>query len=284
MNEIGLVLEGGGMRGVYTAGVLECFLENGVDIPYVTGVSAGACNAASYISRQTGRNKKVTIDYVTHPRYLSVRNLFREKSLFGWSLIFDEIPNKLVPFDYEAFYGNPGRFWVGMTDALTGETVYAEKSDTLGQRDILTVIQASSSLPFVSPPVEAGGRVLFDGGISDPIPIHKSAADGNKRHVVVLTKPEGYRKKPFKHRWLADRFYPKYPGLAEAMERRYRIYNETLDETEAMEREGQVLLIRPSAELPVGRVTKDPAKLTALYELGFRDAEQALPRLREWGL
>lgn len=284
MNRIGLVLEGGGMRGVYTAGVLECFLENGIEAPYVAGVSAGACNAASYISRQLGRNKKVTIDYVSHPRYLSIRNLFREKSLFGWSLIFDEIPNRLVPFDYESFYGNPGQFWIGMTDAVTGEKVYVEKSDTLGSRDILSMIQASSSLPFVSPPVEAAGRVLFDGGITDPIPVRKSMEDGNMKHVVVLTKPEGYRKKPFKHRWLPERVYPRYPGLAEAMEKRYRVYNETLEETEELERSGQAVIIRPSTELPVGRMTKDQRKLTALYELGYRDAERSLAKLREWGM
>lgn len=272
------------MRGVYTAGALECFLDNGIEVPYVLGVSAGACNAASYISRQKGRNKKVTIDYVTHPRYLSILNLFREKSIFGWSLIFDEIPNRLVPFDYEAFYGNPARFWVGMTDAVTGEPVYVEKDETLESRRILPVIQASSSLPFVAPPVEDGGRILFDGGISDPIPLRKSMSDGNNRNVVVLTKPEGYRKTPFKHRWLPERVYPKYPGLAEAMSSRYRVYNETLEETEELERQGNAMIIRPSRELPVGRMTKDPRKLTELYELGYRDAEEKLPALRDWGL
>lgn len=284
MNQVGLVLEGGGMRGVYTAGVLECFLDHDIHVPYVTGVSAGACNAASYISCQKGRNKKVTIDYVTHPRYVGIRNLFREKSIFGWQLIFDEIPNRLVPFDFNGFYRNPGQFWIGMTDAVTGEAVYVEKGETLEKREILSVIQASSSLPFVSPPVVAGGRTLFDGGISDPIPVRKSIKDGNARHVVVLTKPEGYRKKPFKHRWLAERFYPRYHGLAEAMVNRYRVYNETLDLTEELERKGEAVIIRPSDDMGVGRMTKDQRKLTALYEQGYRDAERQLERVRELGL
>jgi predicted patatin/cPLA2 family phospholipase len=282
MNQVGLVLEGGGMRGVYTAGVLECFLENGLHFPYVAGVSAGACNAASYLSRQKGRNKTVTIDYVTHPRYLSIRNLFREKSIFGWSLIFDEIPNRLVPFDYEAFYNNPGKFWIGMTDAVTGRPHYVEKDETVEAGNILSMIQASSSLPFVSPPVVSEGRTLFDGGITDPIPVRKSVADGNKRHVVVLTKPEGYRKSPFKHRWLPERVYPRYPGLAEAMTQRYQVYNESLEQTEELEREGNAIIIRPTREMEVGRMTKDQGKLTELYELGYRDAEAQLNRVKEW--
>lgn len=282
MSQIGLVLEGGGMRGVYTGGVLECFLEHGVHIPYVIGVSAGACNAASYISRQRGRNKRVTIDYASHPRYVSIKNLFREKSIFGWSLIFDDIPNRLDPFDYETFYREPGELWVGMTDAMTGRPVYVEKKEAEQKGNILDMIRASSSLPFVSQPVQAEGRVLFDGGISDPIPLGKSIADGNTLHVVVSTKPAGYRKSPFKHKWLAKSFYGRYPGLVEAMASRYRIYNEAMEQTEELDRRGEVILIRPSASVEVGRMTKDQARLTELYELGYRDAEAQLGRIKEW--
>lgn len=282
MNQVGLVLEGGGMRGVYTGGVLECFLEHGIHVPYVVGVSAGACNAASYVSKQRGRNKTVTIDYVTHPRYVGVRNLFLEGSIFGWNLIFDEIPNKLVPFDYDVFYQSPEKLWVGMTDAVTGEPFYVEKEETAIKGNILQMIQASSSLPFVSKPVLAEGRVLFDGGISDPIPLAKSMADGNTRHIVISTKPEGYRKTPSKNSWLARRVYGRYPGLIEAMNRRYQVYNETLEQVEELERQGDVILIRPTASIEVGRMTKDQAKLTELYELGYRDAETQLARVKEW--
>lgn len=282
MERVGLVLEGGGMRGVYTGGALECFLEHGIRVPYVIGVSAGACNAASYISGQKGRNKTVTIDYVSHPRYVGVRNLFREKSIFGWSLIFDELPNKLVPFDYDSFYRDPGSLWVGMTDAVSGQAFYMEKRETEQAGNILDIIRASSSLPFVSPPVLAGDRVLFDGGISDPIPVGKSMADGNDLHIIISTKPAGYRKTPFKHGWLARRMYGKYPGLVDALENRYQVYNQSMELAEELERQGKAVLIRPSAHIEVGRMTKDPVKLTELYELGYRDAEAQLARVKTW--
>lgn len=282
MNQVGLVLEGGGMRGVYTGGVLECFLDHGIHIPYVVGVSAGACNAASYISRQKGRNEKVTIDYVNHPRYVGLRNLIREKSVFGWSLIFDEIPNRLVPFDYETFYQVEDRMWVGMTDAMTGEAVYVEKKETKEKGNILAMIQASSSLPFVSPPVKAGGRILFDGGLADPIPFGKSIEDGNTRHIIVSTKAVGYRKSPFKHSWMTKRVYGRYPGLVKAITGRYKVYNEAMEQAEAMDKSGEAILIQPTAHVEVGRLTKDQAKLKELFQLGYRDAEAQLDRVKAW--
>lgn len=276
---VGLVLEGGGMRGVYTAGVLEYFLRRELRFPYVVGVSAGACNACSYISRQPGRNRQVTIGYVGDSRYLSVRNLFRERSMFGMKFIFDEIPKNLVPFDYDAFYQAPERFVVGATDAHTGEPVYEEKRAGI---DLMPFVQASSSLPFASVPVQRDGRVLFDGGISDPIPLAKSAADGNRKHVVVLTRPEGYLKKPFRFERLARMKYPRYPGLVLALVNRYRLYNDTLAEVERMERKGSAFVFRPSTAMPIGRMEKKPDRLEALYQLGSRDAEQQYAALSEW--
>ncbi len=192
MEGIGLVLEGGGMRGVYTAGVLEYFMEQDLYFPYVVGVSAGACNAVSYISKQPGRNKKVTIGYIRDHRYLSYRNLFRHKSIFGMDFIFNELPNKLVPFDYDAFYNSPQQFAIGTTDAHTGEPIYYTKHQLMQQT--MPIVQASSSLPFVATPIHYEGRTLFDGGLVDPIPVKKSLADGNKKHIIVLTKEQGYRK------------------------------------------------------------------------------------------
>lgn len=200
MNNIGLVLEGGGMRGVYTAGVLEYFLEHEIFFPYVIGVSAGAGVAASYLSKQKGRNKIVNVDYVTDPRYISFRNYLKSRQFFGMDFIFDEIPNKLVPFHYDEFYKNDAEFVVGTTDCHTGEPVYFGKED-YGQ-EIIKVIKASSSLPFIAPEVHFKERVLLDGGISDPIPIKKAQSDGYEKSVVILTRNRGYTKRPSKYKFL----------------------------------------------------------------------------------
>lgn len=277
--DTGLVLEGGGMRGVYTGGVLDFFIEKELYFPYVIGVSAGACNAASYISRQFGRNRKVTIGFIGDSRYLSLRNLLRERSMFGWSFIFDEIPNRLVPFDFETFDNSPQRFVVGTTDCLTGKPHYI---DNKSGHPMLEVIRASSSLPFISPPVELDGRTLMDGGIADPIPVQKAMEDGYTRNVVVLTRDRNYRKKPFKLRWLAKSVYPKFPGLQQALVRRYEVYNETLDRIKRLEAAGNVFVFRPEQPLPVGRMEKNAAKLHDVYELGYRDAKRQYDRLMEW--
>jgi len=280
LDKIGLVLEGGGMRGVYTGGVLDYWLERGLRFPYVVGVSAGACNAASYISEQLGRNKKVTIGYIGDPRYLSFRNLVRERSLFGMDFIFNRIPNELVYFDFDTFYDPKQELVIGTTDAHSGEAVFYRKSVLLG--DSLKLIQASSSLPFASPPVHYEGRTLFDGGVADPIPLAQSIRDGNDRNVVVLTKPQGYRKTPFNQAWLAKRVYRKYPGLVRALIDRANVYNRTLDEIERMEREGSVVVIRPSQHLDVGRMEKNQSKLEALFALGYEDAKRMHDKLTAW--
>lgn len=279
MEGIGLVLEGGGMRGVYTGGVLDYLMDQELYFPYVIGVSAGACNAASYISRQKGRNRKVTVDFIRNPRYLSYWNLFREKSIFGMKLIFDEIPNKLVPFDFEAFERSPQTFVVGTTDCITGEAYYLGKSSGL---PMLPVIQASSSLPFLSKPLSIDGRILMDGGVTDPIPVRKALRDGNERAVIVLTRHREYRKEPFKLGWLAERVYPRYEGLRKAMHQRSEVYNETLEWIEDLEAEGRAFVIRPEIPLPVGRMEKNERKLGAVYEQGYADAKRLGTRLLAW--
>jgi predicted patatin/cPLA2 family phospholipase len=280
MENIGLVLEGGGMRGVYTAGVLEYLMEQDMYFPYVIGVSAGACNATSYISKQRGRNKKVTIDYIHDKRYLSYRNLIRDKSIFGMDFIFNQLPNVLEPFDYAAFYSSEQRFAIGTTDAHTGEPVYYMKHE-LGP-DTIPVIQASSSLPFVAQPVQFKGRTLFDGGLVDPIPVKKSINDGNERHVIILTKESGYRKTPFKQRWLAKSIYPKYDGLVNVLVSRSEIYNSTLELVDQLEREGKAFVIRPTTTLQVGRMEKNANKLKRLYDLGIEDARRLEARFKDW--
>ncbi|MBY0096722.1 patatin-like phospholipase family protein [Mesobacillus maritimus] len=278
--DAGLVLEGGGMRGVYTAGVLEYFLEQGINFPYVIGVSAGAAMAASYLSKQKGRNKKVNIGFITDPRYISWQNFIKTRQAFGMDFIFDEIPNKIVPYYYEEFYKNEAEFVVGTTDCLTGEAVYFSKED-YGQ-DMLKAIRASSSLPFLSPEIHFKNKLLLDGGISDPIPIKKSIQDGNKKNVVVLTRNEGYLKKPSKFQFLIKRKYPQYSGLQTALAKRYQVYNDTISYLTEEEKKGNVLIIRPTDPLKVGRMERNPAKLEKLYNQGYEDARKAKGRLLAW--
>jgi len=279
MEGIGLVLEGGGMRGVYTAGVLEFFMNYDLYFPYVIGVSAGACNACSYISKQKGRNKIVTIDYVNDPRYLSVRNLVKEKSLFGMDFIFNEIPHNIEPFDFDMFHQSEQRFVVGTTDVYSGQPIYFEKKT---HQDVLQLVRASSSLPFAAPTVQIDDWELLDGGIADPIPIRKSIADGNHKNIVVLTRNANYRKSPFKHKWLAKRKYPEYKGLVEAMSNRHQVYNETLELVDQLATEEKVFVLRPSKPVEVGRMEKDKRKLENLYLQGYKDAQNQYEDLLKW--
>src|SRR5690625_2650407 len=209
-NDVGLVLEGGGMRGLYTAGVLEYFAQQEINFPYVIGVSAGACMAASYLSEQQGRNRTVNIDFVNDKRYLSFMNLIRKGELFGMDFIFDEIPNKIVPLDVSKIISGPEEFVIVTTNCDTGEPMYFYKEDydaaTLGK-----LLRASSSIPFFAEAVEHNGIHMLDGGIVDPLPIVKAESDGLTKNVVVLTKPRGYYKKPSKISNIVN--YKKYPKV-----------------------------------------------------------------------
>ncbi|MDN3019356.1 patatin family protein [Paenibacillus sp. BSR1-1] len=280
VNQVGLVLEGGGMRGVYTAGVLEYFLEQELFFPYVIGVSAGACNAASYLSKQKGRNKTVTIEYASDPRYISWKNYFKNRQFFGMDFIFDEIPNQHVPYDYEAFYNCSSEFVVGTTDCMTGQPVYFNKQEY--GKDFLKVLRASSSLPFIAPEVKFKDKILLDGGITDPIPIKKAQQDGFLKNVVVLTRNSGYLKKPSKFHFIVDRKYPEYKGLQQSLRERYLVYNETVAYLEEEEKKGRVLIIRPTQSLKVGRMERNPGKLEELYNQGYEDARKSMKAILEY--
>ena len=281
MENIGLVLEGGGMRGLYTTGVLDFFMEKDLYFPYVIGVSMGACNGLSYVSRQKGRNKNININYVNDPRYLSYKNLIIRKELFGSEFIFDELPNKLEIFDIETFTKAKEKFVVAVTDCDKGEAVYFEKSECK-DKDVYDVVKASSSLPFMAPVVKFQGLNLLDGGVADPIPIKKSIKDGNNKNVIILTRNDGYVKKPFKMKFLARKIYSQYKGLADAIVYRHKKYNSTLNYIEKLEKEGRAFVIRPGEILKVRRIEKDKNKLIELYNQGYREASQCYDKLQEW--
>lgn len=282
MKKIGLVLEGGGMRGLYTAGVLDFFMDKDIYFPYTIGVSAGACNGTSYISRQKGRSKRINLDYINDPRYLSYRNLIKEGSLFGMDFLFNQIPYNLIPFDFDTFYNSKEQFVVGTTDCSTGKPVYFNKEDCKSSGELLNIVKASSSLPFGAPIVNIGNRSLLDGGIADSIPIRKSIADGFERNVVVLTRNSDYRKKPSKLARFAKLKYSKYRGLIGALRNRHNNYNDTLDYIDKLEKENKVFVIRPTEPLNVDRLEKDYQRLSNLYDLGYADAANCYDKLTAW--
>ncbi|KGM95312.1 patatin [Clostridium novyi A str. 4552] len=271
MDNIGLVLEGGGMRGIYTSGVLDFLMEKNIYIPYVIGVSAGACNASSYVSKQRYRSRDVNLKYIKDPRYIGIKNLILEKSIFSIKFLYDEVPNKLEPFDYEQFKKSTQKFMIGATNCKTGEIVYFEKNQC---KDILKVIRASSSLPLVTPIVNLNGEPYLDGGISDSIPIKKAMEDGYTKNIVVLTRPKEYRKEPIKYKRIIRFKYKKYPKLINKILNRYKEYNKTLDYIDELEEKGQIIVIRPSKDLKVDRLEKKVDKLEALYNLGYEDTKK----------
>lgn len=257
------------MRGVFTGGVLDFFMEEKIEFPYVLGVSAGACNAVSYVSRQYERNYRINTIHIRDKRYLSIGNLIKTGSLFGTEMLFDIIPNQLEPLDYDAYRNSSSKLIVGATNCVTGCCEYFAVPDI--QKDYVP-IEASMSLPLVSKIVCYHDMPLLDGGVSDPIPVRKSIFDGNEKNVVVLTQHREYRKKPTSSLAFLKMKYKKYPKLAEAMERRHLVYNETLDYIERLEQEGKVFVIRPGAPLNIGRFEKNPEKLSKLYHDGYEQA------------
>ena len=276
MYKAGLVLEGGGMKGIYTAGVLDFFLDKGLMFSSCYGVSAGACHLCSFLSRQRGRAYAVSVDYLEDKNYCSVSSLLRTGDLFGVKMCYDDIPNRLNPYDYEAFEQYQGRAFAVVTNIETGRAEYLRLRDM--HRDIAAV-RASASLPLVSRNVEIDGRLYLDGGLSASVPIMHSILDGNRKNVVVLTKEEGYRRKPSKHLELVRLRYAKYPKVYELMANRHIAYNRMLDYLEAQEKNGQAFVIRPEKASGVGRVEKDKEKLRLLYEEGYQDAEKNYERL-----
>jgi predicted patatin/cPLA2 family phospholipase len=271
LEQIGLVLEGGGMRGVYTSGVLEYFLDKKMYYSYVIGVSAGASNSCNYIARQLGRGRRVNIDYLEDWRYMSLRSLIFKGSYFGLDFLFGEIPNHLDKFDFDTFYKSPGVFRIGATNCLTGETDYFDKHQITPD---LTQLKASCSLPIISPIVKIKGVPYLDGGIAEPIPVRKALRDGCEHVVAVLTQPKGYKKEANSKTMnrLYRIFYKKYPAFIETLETRHIHYNDTVAFVEELERQGKATIIRPDGSIRPDRFEKDPLKLNALFEQGYRDA------------
>lgn len=279
MYQAGLVLEGGGMKGAYTAGVLDLFLDKGLEFSSVYGVSAGACHMCSYLSKQRGRAIDVSVDYLDTRRYCSLESLLTTGDLFNAQICYSLIPEYLAPYDYEAFGRYQGKAYSVATDIVTGRPEYFRIRDMKAD---IAKIRASASLPLVSRNVRIGDGLYLDGGISDPIPLRQSVMDGNRKNVVVMTKEVGYVRKPDRHLGLIRARYAKYPNVYRLMAQRYLCYREQLSYIECLRQEGKAFVIRPSHASDVKRVEKDPEKLRALYRQGYEEAEESFGRLLEY--
>lgn len=267
----GLVLEGGGMRGVFTSGVLDAFMKHEVYFPYVVAVSAGACNGLSYMSHQPRRARWSNIDMLQKYDYISLKSLIVNGSIFDPELIYERFPNEFFPFDYDAYEKNPATFEVVTTNCRTGRAMYlTERHD---HRRLTQLIRATSSLPFVAHITRVDGIPMLDGGIVDSIPILRSIDTGHQENVVVMTRNRGYRSSEPDIK-IPKFLYGEYPRLRVALSRRTAAYNEQLDLVERMENWGEIVVIRPQKPLEVGRITEDVAKLERLYEEGFQQGEQ----------
>lgn len=272
----GLVLEGGGMRGLFTAGVLDCFMDEEISIPYCLGVSAGACNMLSYYSGQRKRSYRVNVEFVNDKRYMSWENLIRSGSLFSEEMMFHTIAKELIPFDYDAYEKSGCQCYAVVTSCLTGKAFYLPVTDL--KNDYQPVL-ASMSLPLVSKVVHYKGDELLDGGIADPIPAERALKDCDKL-VIVLTREDGFVKKPESTLKLSRILYRKYPRLIRALENRHEVYNAELERIHELERQGKAVVIRPAAPVTIGRTEKDVAKLDDLYQQGYRQAMEKVQEVR----
>ena len=269
----GLVLEGGGMRGVFTCGVLDYLMDQKISFPYTIGVSAGACNGLSYMSHQRGRGKYSNIDLLAKYKYIGIRSLLKRRGLIDQQLLFHRFPDRILPYNYKAYADNPNRFEMVTTDCCTGKACYWEEKHD--EKRIIDIVKASSSLPYACPVIYVDGRPMLDGGIVDSIPLLRAQNQGYSKLVVVLTRNRGYRKS-IKEVFVPAFIYKEYPRLRVALRNRNKLYNEQLELVERLEDEGKIIVIRPENPIVVGRMETSVKKLTDLYNEGYRCAKKVL--------
>lgn len=271
-NQTGLVLEGGGMRGVFTCGALDYLMDHNIRFPYTIGVSAGACNGLSYMSRQRGRGKYSNIDLLKKYDYIGFKHLLRKRNIMDFDLLFNKFPEEILPYDYATYFASSERYVMVTSNCLTGEPNYLEEKQDKNR--VIEIVRASSSLPFVCPIAYVDGIPMLDGGIVDSIPLQHAIDDGCIRNVVILTRNRGYRKES-KDIHVPSFVYRKYPKMREALGKRNALYNKQLELVERLEDEGQITVIRPLNPVQVDRIERDVQKLTAFYDEGYACAAAA---------
>lgn len=272
----GLVLEGGAHRAIYTAGVLDVLAENDVHFDGVIGVSAGAIHGCAFVSKQIGRSIGYTLKYASDKRYMSFYSLITTGNMVGEQFCYHELPEKLFPFDHQTFEKSNTKFYVTCTNLQTGKAEYIHCEEL---RHKMPYLRASASMPFVSRISYIDGKAYLDGGIADSIPVRAFQSLGYDRCVVVQTRANGYAKKPNKLVWLAYLLYRHFPNFIEAIKNRHIMYNNELEDIEKMQKNNQVIVIRPSKLIKISHTEKNTQVLRAVYELGRQDAQKALPNL-----
>lgn len=281
--KVGLVLEGGGQRGIYTAGVLDELMAHNIQADGLIGVSAGIIHGVSYISEQYGRNARYFVKYRSDKHFMSLYSLITSGNICGKEFCYDKIPNELAVFDYDRFRERAAAIpvYACCSNLETGEPEYIRLYDA---REDMDAIRASASLPLVSETVEFKGMKLLDGGSTDSIPVAAMRKFGFKKNIVVLTRPAGYEKKEDKTIPIMRKLYGKYPEYVEACENRYLEYNKTLKYIEYLESIGEVCVIRPSRDMKVGRAERNVDKLKRLYKLGRFDTQNLLDDIQKFML
>lgn len=276
-----LCLEGGSLRGLFTSGVLDAFLDNDLYIEYVNGVSAGSMNGMNYVSRQHGRSKRINLKYLHDKRYISYKNMFKSRQIFNFDFLFGEISNNLDPFDWEAFEKKYQKYEAVATDVKTGESRYFDRDKC---SDIVEAVKASSSMPVLSRMIDVEGRKYLDGGISTAVAYRRAFELGYDRAIVVLTREEGYRKKPVSK--INERIYKRYfkplPNLIEKLMTVPERYNMMQEEMSELEREGKLLIIRPQKKVIVQRLEKSIAKLENLYNEGYEEGLKNVEKINDF--
>jgi len=280
MSKLGLVLEGGGMRGIYTAGALDVFMERGVSFDGVIGVSAGAIHGCSFVSGQIGRSIRYYKNYCADPRFMGMKSLIKTGNIVGVDFCYHEIPEKLDPYDYDTFLKNSKdtEFYVTCTNVETGRAEYPKITDMRGQIDLL---RASATLPYVSKTVEINGKKYLDGGCTDSIPVKAFMEMGYPKNVIILTRPSDHVRRP-EHRVKARLFYGKYKAFVKALLAHHDRYNATQKLIRELEMSGDAFVIRPDKSLNIGRLENDPENVQRVYELGRADAEKNIEKLIKW--
>lgn len=278
--ETGILLEGGAMRSIFSAGVLDFLLEQGIRIPNVLAVSAGAYAGMNYVSGQKGRVVESNILYLKKEKYVGLRTFLKTGALFDMDLLFDRLPRQIIPFDFKGFFASPSRFITSTVNCNTGETVYHDSFQD--EEHLLRVCRAANSLPLIAKIVEIAGEPMLDGGMADAIPIQKALEEGWKKIIVVLTREADYRKKPKElYARTIKRVYSAYPAFIQTVEQRARKYNEALETIAKLEKEGKALVIRPKG-MTVANHECNVEKLLKYYEHGKERAKERFPELKEF--